>query len=553
MIKFNLNYMLYLLLLFSFFISRIIFLDSDLPPWKISEYQSIDELYYTLGSFNIFNHFTYNHVTFDFLLEPKYVTNWLEEIITYISLMLFGNNYYGLRMSSVFSGLAIVLMVNYILYYYKNNFLNKDINIKYTLVFVSLYMLIDFSFTLSNRVAEPTIYRILAIMILFVFILIISKNTLNKRKSFLIGFLSFSAFIYVYTTNLFILPAIGLSILFFSYRRGFRISICNILTYLFGILISFFLFLIVYKYIVGGNYIENFLYTFSLVSNRVNENFYSNIINLLSTNIFRFNTSFLFLTMFCLPWFIYIVFIKRNTVNIILFNLILMFLIQTLFVNDYFHRKLILLFPLLMMMISIVYLHKDFLLEKINCCIYIKGAVVLYLFIIFYISYKMIDNSLVEINFLNKFILIITLIFILSYLLELKIKLYKIVLFFFMFSSTNIFMNCKYIYSNPTYKYKNVMINLSNDINNEYVAGWSHAIRLYNNCRPLMSKYVYSYLDKNIEKEHKQNLIDNYGLKYEIGLLKTGSENIDGFTLIKILDINEVAGRKLGLFKLNDK
>ena len=46
--------LLFLCILFLF--SRAIFLDSDLPPWDVFNYQPIDELYYSLTAFEIYHH-----------------------------------------------------------------------------------------------------------------------------------------------------------------------------------------------------------------------------------------------------------------------------------------------------------------------------------------------------------------------------------------------------------------------------------------------------------------------------------------------------------------
>jgi len=222
----NKNIQLILLALL-FILSRVIFLDSDIPIWEIAEYQSIDEFYYTLGGFNLFHYSIYNYITFDFLNESKYVTNWLEDFFTFISLSLFDNNYYGLRMASVFSGATVIIIINYILY--KSFYTKKSKNFYYLLVFISFYMIIDFSYILSNRIAEATIFRMITMMLLFLAVIAITQYGINKRKSFLVGFLTFTAFIYVYTTNLFLIPAIGLAVMIISYKNSLQETFFNIL------------------------------------------------------------------------------------------------------------------------------------------------------------------------------------------------------------------------------------------------------------------------------------------------------------------------------------
>ena len=140
------NNNIYLFILVSFFIlyfiTRILFLESDLPPWNISYYQSIDELYYTIGAFNLYHYGDYDVKLIDYISEPKYVVNYFMEIFVAISLKIFGNNYFGLRMASVLSGAIILLFIYLTL---KESFQDNKNN-RIVAILILLYLIFDFSF-----------------------------------------------------------------------------------------------------------------------------------------------------------------------------------------------------------------------------------------------------------------------------------------------------------------------------------------------------------------------------------------------------------------------
>ena len=147
------------------------------------------------------------------MVEPKYVVNYFMEFLVSLNLKIFGNNYYGLRMASVLSGAMILFVVYLIL---KEYFKNEKKGIFFILLAL-LYMIFDFSFLLSNKVAEPTIFRLLA----------------------------FGSVCYVYTTNFFIIPAVGIYVLLMLISEDYKKAIFSFIFYILGLMIAglvFFLF-----------------------------------------------------------------------------------------------------------------------------------------------------------------------------------------------------------------------------------------------------------------------------------------------------------------------
>ena len=503
-----------------YLISRILFLDSDVPAWDISFYQPIDEFYYSLGAFNLFREGSYNFTSFDFINEPTFVTNYFTEYLTYLSLSLFGNNYYGLRLASVFAGFLIVLLLNKIFFLYQKSH-KVDSNIW---IYLTLYMIVDFSFMLSNRVLEPTIFRMLSMLFVIYISIKLTKEFIDIKRSIFLGFISFSSFIYVYTTNLFIIPALGLYILIISYLQNPKDVIKIVVAYIFGVLISVLLFILYYYLVFDGNYIVDFMEMMSVMNGRISH-FFMNIFKFFNTNIFKYNQLLLFLTMFIAPLFIYITIKLKNKIDILFLSFLSLFIAQNIFINDYYDRKLIMLYPFVLYMIASTYINKNLILSKIST---IKFKwVSIYLILLFLISsfFNSLPRSHSDVHILNYIISLYLLVYLILYLKQIKNKYLNILLIISIFS-TNIIMDIKYIFLNPTYHYKNCMIQISKEINNSYTIGSSHAFRLYNSSKPLMSNYVYMYFTPKDEYEKDKNqLIRENNKIYELKLVDTNISN----------------------------
>ena len=85
-------------------------LDADQPEWDISRYQPLDEGYYSIPAFNLYHYGSAAHQVVDFIAPPP-PTSALLSYMTWLSLEVFGNTYYGLRGSALLAGLLIVLLL----------------------------------------------------------------------------------------------------------------------------------------------------------------------------------------------------------------------------------------------------------------------------------------------------------------------------------------------------------------------------------------------------------------------------------------------------------
>jgi hypothetical protein len=528
--KKDLNMWLFILCIM-FLLSRIIFLDSDIPKWDISNYQPIDELYYTTTAFNLYHYHNWQPQVLSFVPSDSSNENLLGNILCFFTLSVFGNNYFGLRMASVLAAFGVFLLMFFILKNYLTrrkvaNIHSSSDYVNVIILICLLYLICDFSFLLAGRIMEPTIFRMLTlVMIIYFFSTGFSRKSINARWFVCFaGFFAVVAVFYVYPYNAFIVPAIWFFCFYAALAKGYKEAIVQTCVFLVGAMIGIVSYEVFLRLILDRS-IMDAIVSLSIFSDRIavssaSENigiidtikpYIYNIFGVLSTNIFRFNPILLVIFLGALPIFIYKL-IKRNNIrDILLASLLGFYLLQSLFINDYFYRKPVIMLPMVLLLIAIsVAIYRDFteylrnnykLLVAYKC--YIVLCICCALGIIFINS----TEKLVAYNVLSDAISFLLPIFIFQLLLIVTlltrrktIPKYLTTIVVLVIIIPNVYLGTKYIYVNPSYSYKNTMIKLSNYIDNEVVAGgMAHGFRLYNTSIPLINPYLYVYTDNGVE------------------------------------------------------
>lgn len=430
-----------------FLASRILFLDSDIPSWKQTNYSPIDEFYYTTQAFDIVEGV---HSPDGKLLSSQYSAyNIIEQLTTAGTLYLLGDNYYGLRMPSVIAGL-IVLICFYLI-------ILKRFGLAYA-VTSSFFLILEQSFTLATRIAEPTIFRMAAAAIL---LLIITKQDYTEKNHIrAIGFATCFAWLFIYPTNAF-LGLFGLIVIAYSNPKKIFASTSHYIT---GFIFCALIYLISYYSL--GNTFSDLITTKTIFAERVlsdeNNSFISFIIqactklrDIRQANFFRQHPVFFIATVLSLM-FVTRLFIKQSKLltrtDKIIFIFGICFLLQCAFINDYPRRKLIFILPICayLVMLTINTLLKK-APEKRSKFIYI---------------------AIVAIS--TPFLLVPT------------------------------YNN---IYKDPQYSYKNSMKELSYLNNERIIGGWGYGFRLYNDYKPYLNQYTIIYTNP----EHYYQLLNDAG------------------------------------------
>ena len=551
-------------LAFLFVLSRSVFLDRDLPPGKISSYIPIDEFYYTIPGFNLYQYGETIHSVVPEIIGDLQPTNILENIVTAIFLSIFGNNYYGLRMGSVFSALLVFVFTFLVLWALiidngspKNNMQiqNKilDANAFIIIYACMLYLLFDFSFLVAGRVAEPTIFRML-VMVILIYIStmpFVQGPLTNKWYSAFFGFIGMAAVVFVYIYNLFVFCALGVSVFFWAQKRGIRNAIKQIAFFIVGSILCIAIYQLVAVITYHSSLYEVYIHmvpfsgriTGDLVGIDTLYTRISNVMIIFLTNIFRYNPVLLFLFLLSLPILIWRVSSHRNNTEIFLLSLLTFLGAQSVMINDYPMRKLVILLPLVIMVIGVAgkhiieYLHH--LDSKPGGLTILRSYVVFVLAISVVIAVVYMIPNISDVASLPGGLGLVNLLVLLSLGLitlvmlrhSLHIPRYLVLLLIVLTFASNIYMDCNYVFMNRTYYFRDAMKAMGSRTNGQViVGGCGYGFRLYNSSKPVLDAYVYKY---GVSQEQKDKYDDDF--EYLI------SEGIGAYSIAYLVDFPESA------------
>jgi hypothetical protein len=212
------------LLIGTFLASRAIFLDRDLPSWGVAQLQPLDEFVYTISAFDLYRYGSTAHRVVDFVPSDALPTSLLENVMTAITLALFGNNYYGLRVASVIAGAGVFVTLYVLLRRHASpagTSPQRGLAGALPLLFLG-YLVADFGFDMAARVAEPSIFQMLAMVL----VLLAASSRADRQPSaawaFALGAIATAAWLFVYTFNSFVAAAVLLTLVVESYHGGVR-------------------------------------------------------------------------------------------------------------------------------------------------------------------------------------------------------------------------------------------------------------------------------------------------------------------------------------------
>ncbi|WP_054692560.1 hypothetical protein [Syntrophomonas palmitatica] len=248
----------FLLMLAVLVISRSLFLDSDIPLPAVTEYCAIDEMYYNHAAFNLYHYGEYAHRVVPYVNDVGVNNNILENLLTFFTLATWGNTYYGLRMASVAASALIFAMLWYVLAGGRkkretmpsqpehgetvggdaalaaaageepgtaSRCPRSRLPLSLWMLMLIGYLLVDFPFLVAGRVAEPTIFRILALAVLLCLLAAAERRGRlgSPCTSFFLGLLSLGCVLFVYLYNAFVFAAAAASVVAWHWRKGGRV------------------------------------------------------------------------------------------------------------------------------------------------------------------------------------------------------------------------------------------------------------------------------------------------------------------------------------------
>jgi len=537
--KKNYKYVFFILLII---LGRIVFLDADLPTsFALTDLYTFDEGFYTQSAFNLYNYRTLTHNVVPYITGDAGIANLFQTILTYISLLIFGNNYYGVRMPSVFISLITIWLFYLTLRNIKGD--NSKFT-NYSVFFMVLYFVTDFEYLSISRIYVPTVFRIFFITLMIYIFSRYYKKTYKEiftyKNIFFFSFLSMSSIFFIYIYNIFIYSATVFTIFIVSIMNNWKDNKKQIVKdsgfIILGSLFALLLFIIYLKFnydISLWEYIKTIINseqsTRLLKLNKLDiiNHIISILFQFFSTSIFRFNTSLLLLFLLTVPIFIILVFKRKNVFYILLANLLLFQLFQLFFENSYYRRRLTIILPIILLIILFVInflktnLKYFFKKQKFKKIFIISIWMIISVTISMLIFYKInivggdkvgalnalgneLFNGNLNINFIiiSSIVYILILILIIFLIFKTKIKMLIIILIFLLIPNFLLIFTYTYSYQ-QNYHSKNTMINLSKNINYEIIPGQSSfSFRFYNHSKPVLNWYRY-YSTRRKEYVHK--------------------------------------------------
>jgi len=515
-----------LLILFCCYLfSRCLFIPADLPPYSLTQYGSKDEQCYNETAINLYHFGKIHPIIVDEIPADGRISRISQNLMTWASMELLGNNYYGLRGSAVFASILLLLIILSILRNFLSSLKSKNKNLIFTVVL--LYFCMDFTFLNASRNAAPTIFRSLfLILIAYYFFKTLRKNTWFQTVHFIIlGMLSVFAVFFNYFTNVFIVAALYLTITFLILIRRNRATLSSAVFLTLGMIVGLVLSEMVYQHFEGSGLIQAIKDSFFIYGNRIGSintasltgisiksivsSSPEKIISLLTTNLFMLNPLFLWGTLCSIPIMIHKIHKQKEKAlfAIFIFCLVLSYFAQAAIYNPHASKWIGVIFPVLLIYLVISFNHfKSFWKEivrnrKIHYYYAYSTLASLFVFLLIYkYGHKGAPEKIGLVwLFLGSILLFSILI---HFLVNKTTKSWIPVTILILSFIPNGYYSIKNYFCYPEFHYRDALIALNKQIEKEVVAGsWSYGFRLYTQGNTIYSWY--DHLDLSLSEYRK--------------------------------------------------
>ena len=472
---------------------RFFLVNADIPSWKAFSYSQVDEAYYSMQALNLYKHSHINSAKYDGVLTTASTENLFSNLITTISLYLFGDNYYGLRLGHIlFSLISFIIFLRLV---YQSFSQTTEFWKTIITALIGLMYCLTAGLIWPNILNEPTGTRLNTLIIfIFFFVQLASKEHSDNQSSkdlalksgLLAGFLSF----FVYPTNFFILPATLVSVLLikrintgFDYKKAMP----HCLFFFSGAALNAVLFFITRQLILTqGEAVMYSSFGDRILSFTPIENFK----NLILASFMRDNLPFAVLAVLAVI-LLFFSFKNKNSQQIILTQLFLFFCFQILFLNDFSFRKTLVVIPILLLFIPYVYESLKHIQMNIEQYLLVLFTSVLLVGTIFLEYKKTLPNFEINLTLIAMLLMAIcttALLFFKAAIAEKSFVLLLSLCLVLAVKQTNLILASK------TTVFETCLSTLSEIIpENSFVFGYSQGFWLYNKWTPIGNEYVYTY------------------------------------------------------------
>lgn len=515
--KLNLVKIVVAIFFISIFALRIYDLEADIPARGLVLYQPIDEGAYANMALYQYNYQTLypkieNFPENSVVISSHVRVNIIQNLFIYISMLLLGDNYYGLRISSVICNFINFILIYFILKkcvrkYSSNSKLKEN---AISLIVILLYTIFDFIFLTSSRIVEPSVFRLLFVLLsIYVF----EQFSESFRICFfLLGLLTCFAVFFCYVTNVFLVLAVIITLVSLLFFNGKKEFFSGSFFYFLGSIIGFIFSEIYYWKVWHISGIQN---AFDSITGFSGNNLYTDIqsnhgvltiiLRFFASNSNLYNLPLLFIILLLLPLYLYHMWKNRELFLVFLISIYGAYFLQTLVSEDFIFRKYIIIYFVSLFIGFIGYLllinqniNFDLLIDSKIYTLYILFLFTLITTILAYRLFLYDNGNTKDFNNIDKLVLLsFNILFFFVFIfyvfiyrsngLKRNIKKIAIISIF-----TSICMNLHFDISklviNRTHTEKDIMISL-NEYNNEYVlSAFSLGYTLYNDIKPVDGK-----------------------------------------------------------------
>lgn len=334
----------------AFLVTRLWNLDADVPLWALSQYSPIDEFAYAVPAFNLLHYGAWVYQPASWAPLEGLPMNAAQNLVTAIALRILGDDFWGLRASSVVFGLVAFLSILAIV---RRTIADTrrvhpvPASLAGLVILVTMaLLLVDFSSLLSGRIVEPTVSRLAVASLVIV---LIGRGTFlgpdhRSRRSVAFGAVIAATVMFVYVYNLFLVPAASLTLAWWAYRaEGVTGVIRHAAAFVVGaVMVGLLYFVLVYAIYDQSpvDWYRTWIGSFAS-STRAAGGSFDKLFSILGANVFRLDPAFLGIFLASLPVFAWTIWRHATAAAIFIGFGLIFFVAQAAFVADYPARKFV--------------------------------------------------------------------------------------------------------------------------------------------------------------------------------------------------------------------
>lgn len=356
------NYRLILVVLGVLFLAvRIFRLDADVPYERMFMVSPVDEAYYVPGAMNLNLYGAYTNTTMPGADRDASTLLFSNSMVTAFTMFTAGNNYFGLRLSSVIMSFIVLLFFILLRARYNEGGSTDTTSRLITLILIGV-LIFDPAFLLMSRVQDPVLFRAawLSGIVLLVFEWLRRGQIYPFAFSFCLGALCVLSVLIGYVHNAFICAAAGSFVFVLPLaERKIGKSIGQSTLFILGAIVGVGVFAILNSILTGVSLSEMMTFIGSASDGRMQgdrlgliQRFTGAFVQTLSTGIFRLNPAVLFLFIISSAFLIRNSLKRKDPADIFLLLLFAWVFVQAFFENTYPEKRHTMLLPLVLLLIG---------------------------------------------------------------------------------------------------------------------------------------------------------------------------------------------------------